>query len=236
MTDKNTVKLVHYRIETPLILSPLHPQLLIAENPDFFYRAVTDLKLQSEGQEGEFVWQTYDNRPLNARTTDVVTDWFNINANDKKNVTALHKKLQQEMQDCQYTSAFNEINAKLTELLEELLVQIPFAIGYEEMQPTALFKAMDVKVAENYDCFTEKLLNHIDILRELCGIKVFVLVNVKSVLDDKGLQSLYDHCANEQICLLLLEHCKCRPLLDCEQAVIITEDLCEILENHREIC
>ena len=39
----------------------------------------------------------------------------------------------------------------------------------------------------------------------------------------------------EQVGLLLLESEKRRNLLSCEKAIIITEDLCEILENYKEI-
>ena len=56
---------------------------------------------------------------------------------------------------------------------------------------------------------------------------------LKSVLSDEKLQQVYKHCQSEQVGLLLIEDGKRRNLLSCEKAVIITEDLCEILENYK---
>ena len=49
------------------------------------------------------------------------------------------------------------------------------------------------------------------------------------------LEELYKHCELQKVSLLLIESGKKRPLLCREQAIIITEDLCEILENYTEI-
>ena len=59
---------------------------------------------------------------------------------------------------------------------------------------------------------------------------------MKSVLSDEKIEQIYAHCRAEQVGLLLIEDGKRRKLLPCEIAVIITEDLCEILENYDEIC
>lgn len=48
------------------------------------------------------------------------------------------------------------------------------------------------------------------------------------------LQAIYSHCQSEQVGLLLVESSKIRPLLLCEKAVIITDDLCEILEKYNK--
>ena len=58
----------------------------------------------------------------------------------------------------------------------------------------------------------------------------------RSVLNDEQLQQVYAHCQAEQVGVLLIEDEKRRNLLSCEKAVIITEDLCEILENYEEMC
>ena len=55
-------------------------------------------------------------------------------------------------------------------------------------------------------------------------------------MDDEKLQQVYAHCQSEQVGLLLIENGKHRALLPNEKAVIITEDLCEILENYEETC
>ena len=70
---------------------------------------------------------------------------------------------------------------------------------------------------------------------ELKKCEFFIFVNLKGVLSDEKLLQVYEHCQREQVGLLLIENGKQRPLLSNEKAVIITEDLCEILENYQEI-
>lgn len=51
-------------------------------------------------------------------------------------------------------------------------------------------------------------------------------------LDDNDLQLLYKHCEMQKVSLLLIESSKKRSVLSQEKAIIITEDLCEIVENY----
>ena len=99
-----------------------------------------------------------------------------------------------------------------------------FSFLYQKSKP-------QVKV---YETLEEKLVCYINALIELKQCEFFVFVNLKSVLSDEKLEQIYAHSRAEQVGLLLIEDGKRRPLLPCEKAVIITEDLCEILENYEE--
>ena len=54
---------------------------------------------------------------------------------------------------------------------------------------------------------------------------------IKDILSDQDLVALYKHCALQKVGLILLESSKKRKLLPEERAIIITDDLCEIVEN-----
>lgn len=61
-----------------------------------------------------------------------------------------------------------------------------------------------------------------------------MFVGLKPLLSDDELKKLYKHCAFNKISLLLIESYKVRPLLECERAIIITEDLCELVEQFEQ--
>ena len=107
---------------------------------------------------------------------------------------------------------------------------------YDEPQPSDYLKGAGLKFAKTYDSLEEKIICYINALIELRQCEFFVFVNLKGVLSDEKLEQIYAHCRAEQVGLLLIEDGKRRKLLSCEKAVIITEDLCEILENYDEIC
>ena len=77
----------------------------------------------------------------------------------------------------------------------------------------------------------EKIVAYIDIFAELKRVDVFVFVGLKSVLPDDELALLYRHCELKKIALLLIESHRVRPPLAPERSIIITDDLCEIVEN-----
>ena len=56
-----------------------------------------------------------------------------------------------------------------------------------------------------------------------------------ALLSNDDISFLSKHCEAEKIGILLIESSKTRELLPNEKAITITEDLCEIVENHEEI-
>ena len=130
---------------------------------------------------------------------------------------------------------FNELSAKTMEFLGELAFFVPFSLDYSEPQPIDYIKAAGVKLEKSYDTLEEKIVCYLNTLIELKKCEFFVFVNLKSVLTDEKLLQIYAHCQREQVGLLLIEN-STRPLLPEERAIIITEDLCEILENYKQLC
>ena len=231
---KSEIKICHVHLETPLIISESFVQLLIVENPSEFYNMVLDLNTQFDGSEGDFVFSC-ENKIISAsKVGAMVSNLFSFDLNDKKILNLLFKK----MEGCalgQNVALFNELNSKSVEFLEEIAFNMPFLLEYDEPQPTDYFKMAGVKFSNNYDSLEEKIICYINVLIELKKAEFFIFVNLKSVLSDEKLQRVYNHCLSEQVGLLLIENCKVRPLLQCEKAVIITEDLCEIVENYQEV-
>ena len=110
---------------------------------------------------------------------------------------------------------------------------VSFLVDYNELQPVDFLKLASVKFAKTYESLEEKIICYINALIELKNCDFFVFVNLKSVLSDEKLLKIYEHCRLEQVGVFLIEsEKKERPLLSCEKAIIITEDLCEILENY----
>ena len=228
---KSEIKITHANIETPLILSDEFVQLLIIENPSFFYTTVCDLNKQFEGEIGNYIFSTNNQIISPAKNGDIISNLFNFDLNDKKNLTLLQKKLE-SIAFSEKIVNFNELSSKIIEFIAEVASLLPFTLEYNEPQPIDYFKIAGVKFEKQYDSLEEKIVCYINALIELKKCEFFVFINLKSVLSDEKLKQLYSHCRAEQIGLLLIESGKLRPLLTQEKAIIITEDLCEIVENY----
>ena len=232
---KKEIQIAHVHLETQLIISDEYVQVLIIENPTEFYNMVSDLDGQFEGREGVFVFSA-DGKIISAvKYGAMIADLFHFDLNDKKLLTLLYKRLE-DVAFGEKIALFNELTAQAVTFLEDVSFFVPFALEYDEPQPSDYLKASGLKFAKTYDSLEEKIVCYINALIELKQCEFFIFVNLKSVVSDEKLEQIYAHCRAEQVGLLLIEDGKRRKLLSCEKAVIITEDLCEILENYDEIC
>ena len=222
----------HTSIETPITISCETVQLLIIENPHEFYNFVNMFDCSIGGGESQLSFLR-SGKAISAENEGcIICDPFHFDLNDKKVINLLFKNL---AATCRYgTMQFevSSVNTGIGQLFEKLFETLPFSLTYGELTIEDLLKGADVRFEKTYDTLLEKIICYINALVELKHCKFFVLVNIKTVLCDDDSQSLYHHCALEKVGLLLIEHSKVRPVLSMEKAIIITEDLCEILENY----
>lgn len=232
MISKITV--AHPHLENPLVVSDDYFQLLIVENPKEFYELTLDLISQSEGETGRFVFSENDEIFSLQKRAAVIFDPFRFDLNEKKLLNLLYKKAETVALN-ETPVLFNELNAKLLSFLGELDFRLPVAVEYAEAQPADYFKISGLKFKKDYASLEEKIICYMNAFIELKRCDFFVFVNLKSVLTDQALLKIYEHCRMQQVGALLFESGKHRPLLECEKAVIITDDLCEILENYGDM-
>lgn len=231
---KSPIRVAHVHLETALEITEERVQVLVVENPKTFYEMVVDMEARMNGEEGAFAFSV-DGKSIEPRTCgECISDVFHFDLNEKRVLNALYKRLEQTAFGHDL-SHFNELTSKTVAFLEEIASQTSFVLEYDEPQPVDYFKAAGVKFAKTYDSLEEKLICYINALVELLKCEFFVFVNLKSVFDDEQLSRLYEHCRLEQVGLLLLESGKMRPFLPEEKAVIITEDLCEILAGYENV-
>ena len=229
---KNEIVLTHIHLETPIVISEDSVKLLIVENPSEFYKMVCDLNSQFDGEEGDFVFSANCQIIPARKCGAIISNLFNFELNDKKILNLLYKKLESVALG-EKVSLFNELVSNTMRFIGEVAYSVPFLLDYDEFQPADYFKQSGVKFAKTYDSLEEKIICYVNALIELKCCDFFVFVNLKSVLNDEKLLKIYKHCQAEQVGLLLIESQKGnRGLLPCEKAVVITEDLCEIVENY----
>ncbi len=225
----------HFLLETPIRLSEGEVWLLIAENPHEFFRFVSALDAELNGGEGDFIFLR-DGKPISPSAEgSIVCDPFHFDLNDKKIVNLLIKRLAERCRYGEAQSELSKLNGDVGAFFADLFSEMPFSLEYDELTIESLLKAANIRFEKTYDTLLEKIICYINAMVQLKGCKFFIFVGLKGVLDDGDLQTLYHHCALEKIGLFLLENAKVRPILPEEKAILITEDLCEILANFDEM-
>ena len=91
-----------------------------------------------------------------------------------------------------------------------------------------------MKLEIEYESLLEKIICFLNVLCDLKNLRVFAFLNVKNFLSAEELKSLFYHCRCHDISLLLLESHATPESFPEERRIIITSDLCEIVENFEE--
>ncbi|MBQ3234784.1 MAG: type II-A CRISPR-associated protein Csn2 [Clostridia bacterium] len=225
------ISISHPHLEETITVNNEVVSILRVENPLQFYKFAMDIKNQLEGRSGEFCFSMNDQIVAFEKVGDLVCDFFNLEINDKRVINLLHKKLEKISVTTGNERLFNELNSRVSNFLYDLFFRADLNLVFNELQVADVLKISSVKFEENYESLLEKIVVYINVITQLKNCKMMVFINLKSVLSDEELKKLYYHCNLVKVGLLLLESSKIRSLLSNERAIIITDDLCEIVEN-----
>ena len=225
------IRAVSPKIETPFLLEPNSVSVLIVENPHEYYQTVYELIKASQGELSDFTFWQKEEQLSFSKMGDMVLNAFMLDLCDKKIISLVIKKLQNNYQTGDYIVKLNTINSHVGCFLQELCQTVDFSLDFQELSLEDLLKISGIKPAVTYQTLLEKIICYINLYVELKNTKLFVFIGLKDILTDEDLDLLYHHCALQKVCLWLIESTKKRPSLPQEKVVIITEDLCEIVEN-----
>lgn len=219
------------KIETPIRLTEDKVSLLIVENPREYYNFVNELIAAFQGEESCFTFWDETVQISPQKTGEILVNAFSFELTEKKIITLLYKTLQKNYLNGEYLLRMNKVYAETAGFLQDLFQSVDFQLEYSQFTLDDLLKISSVKPVKTYDSLLEKIICYVNIFIELKNVSFFVFAGLKDVLSDDELLSLYKHCRLKKVSLFLLESGKRRPLLEQEKAIIITEDLCEIVEK-----
>lgn len=223
------------QIETPIVLEENSPIVLYIENPREYFNTINRLIDAFNGELSDITFWEGDTQIRADKSGELLVDLFSFELADRKIINLLYKQLQKNFLDGILLLQFNKASTEVEKFLQELCETVDFALDYDDIGLEMLLKGCSVRPAKNYDSFLEKIICYINIFSQLKNISFFVFVGLKTILTDEELSMLYKHCELNKISLLLLEAVKSRPRLSVERVIIVTDDLCELVENFTEI-
>ncbi|MBQ7712558.1 MAG: type II-A CRISPR-associated protein Csn2 [Clostridia bacterium] len=228
------ITVAHPHVETPLLLSPDRPCVLTVENAREYVTFVRDVIAAMEGGTSDCSFWDGDVRIDASKRGEILRDYFSLSFDDRKVLTLLYKKMRQNLLSCEDEVRFAGVVASVEELLQKCIIDSDLPLDSTPLEWDALLKACGVRPRSDYESALEGIVAYIDLFVRLRSVDFFVLVGVKAVLSDEDLAALYHHCELEKVSLLLLEPRRGGAVAS-ERRLVITEDLCEIVEKQAEI-
>lgn len=201
------------------------------ENKAYLHRIINDIKKYVV--DGEIIDSIlfYDNdfNEINASNKcKLLIDYFNIDFNVKKNISALYKKINDNINEEERLLLLKEYN-KIAKIISKILNKIDISISVNnELNFDDLYKFLKVYINQSDDLL-ENLFLYIDICKELSSTTLIFLINIKDYLKQDELIELYKYAIYNSINLVLIDsHCY-GTTLKYEKKLIIDENLDEIV-------
>ncbi|WP_461815856.1 type II-A CRISPR-associated protein Csn2 [Faecalimonas sp.] len=198
------------------------------ESPELFTRYVQELTGQCNGENGSFVLSQNDRIVEMSKYMEIIFNPLGIDINSKKIVNRLYLDLDKLAKQEEIYFQTQQMRKELVEYLLELeqrseyILEIP-----QDIDMTAIFKAVGIKheiIEENY---LEKLIRYMKVVAQVLGIKVITFINLRSYLNDEQMEQLLKEAIYQEIQILLVENQERTCLKDIFR-YIIDNDKCEI--------
>lgn len=224
------MKLVHPNFSLPIIeeISCVCNEWII-ESPELFSKYVQELLGQINGGDGNFVLSSTEKELDISKMMEIIVNPFSININDKRVINKLYSELSQIAFDSENYLYTQSIWADIQKYFLSLEQSSNYVLEMDsEINITALFKALNMKLEIFADDFFEMLNQYIKIIAELLKKKIVVFINISSYLSMEQLEELLKNAAYNEIILLLIENHQKDYFIKDARCIIIDKDGCEI--------
>lgn len=201
--------------------------LVIEDTEHFtnFLRTLIEVS-NKESEEIELI-DDYDKLDI-SKTTDIIFDLFNIEANAGTILKKLYTELEEDLCSEDMYIKKLEMESVIANIVDELAYRSRFSLKSDEINYQNFFKALLVEFDYEKTSILDRLTEYIKVSSELLNKKLFIIVNLDSFLTEEDLLELSNFLCYNEIKLLALQNKITREVKACEHLRIIDQDLCEI--------
>lgn len=200
---------------------------LVIEKPEVLYIFLEELKKTIEGADGSLTISRNDIPVTASKEVVLLTDFINFDINQKSFVSKIITKIDKlAVEEDTYTK-FQEIFAEMEENILNLTLELPCELFFEKLNLQNILKGIGINILDDYSTLEERILAYMDLVQELEGRKLFVLVNARCLIPQKRFELMVETALQREYQMLFIDN-KEYPKLEKEDRLIIDEDLCEI--------
>lgn len=222
------MKLSHSTLEYPISFEDGIINVLVVENPRQMSKYISDLKLQVDGFDGEFVLSEVDRPVTMSGSVDLVLDPFSLDPNSREVINSVYGILSNKSKDEVHYIETNGMLAGIESYIIDMLTeQDDLLKATDEINISAILKSLGVKFIISGESLLESICDYLAVNTKYSKIKLFIFVNIKSYLNSEDISMLYDYISYQKLKVLFIERCD-SSTLERENITIVDEDLCEI--------
>lgn len=218
--------LVHPLLSKPLEFKENAVNVLTVENRMAYREILRELISQHSGNKGTWVLSENFTPCEISQNVELITDVFNIDFSAKSLITKINKEAEKLSGEIEMTG---ELIRAINSFGTELVSAFDFNVSFNAVEtPASVIKLLGLFVDTETSSFAENLLDYINLHIAFLKKRLFVVVNLKSVLSTEELKVFYKTVLLNKINILLIEPNQSNIISDYEVNTIIDDDLCEI--------
>ena len=203
------MKLVNPRLGLEVELSENQVLNITVESPVKFSEVVYHICRQAGGEEGEFI----------------LSDIEKELSMEKRILSQLYKNLSEKILEDHFEE-FATVNQKVIQFMDKVTSSSEYNLTYDvDFQAAGLIKYCNVHMDSCYDNLTEKFIDYLRTMKQICNVDIVFVLNLKQYFSTEDLREIYKHCFYTKMYLINLEGVKSDPI-ESDRYVIIDKDLC----------
>lgn len=200
---------------------------LVIENPSYLRQILRDLSPSDTESQLSFM---DDGSPLILeKDCDVIFNPLRLDFNNRRAAAALLKLLTKSSLSEDFYLETNRFKAGIIKYLDRIIdsESFNFEVSSGEFAIDDIAKAIGLHIIGDEDDFVELLADYFSMMSELVATKIFIFINLRSLLSGIELERFYHNLENHQINVLLIESHDCGRIKDTPR-IVIDRDMCEL--------
>lgn len=221
------MKLCHPDMERMLDFETGPIQTLVIENIIFFRKYIYDLYQQLDGESGDLILSDTNKCIPISKNVEIIDNFLHFDINTKTLTNKLSALLEKISVLEGYYLKTNELLCNIEQWVNTIAFTMPCDVICSKCTTANILKAIGVTVRDTSNDPLERILDYMELVRELDNEKLFVFVNLHSFFSRNELNEFLKTAREHGYMMLLLES-EQRYITNFEKILIIDKDLCEI--------
>lgn len=198
---------------------------LVIENRKFLSEMIEDIYGQVVGGRGKAVLSENGKIVDFTKYCDLTTSFFPFEINRKSLITKILTVLEKNSQTPANFEKTAEFLSFAENYLNDLSLDLPCDLVYNKINVSSILKAVGVEICDDSTDLPEKILNYMELVREFEGEKLFIVVNLRSFVDDEAFSSFLESVIMHKYALIPVDAFSF-PAVPFENRLTVDNDLC----------
>lgn len=220
------MRLCYPEIENVFEFNGMAVNSLTVENQRLFRDFVCDLYGMWQGNDGKSVLSV-DFSPISfQKNVELITDFISFDINTKAVVSKVQNVLEKSAVSSENYLMTQKVLAENENWLSEISRELPFDTETTKLAVNNLLKSFGIIVRDDSGSLAEKLINYMELIREIDTDKLFIFVGLRSYLTNEEAAEFFDTAIKHRYRVFMIDS-SAYSILPGEKRTVIDKDLCE---------